>query len=70
MNHTDSGRFDHVPDGEPLDRLVLGRASRTVGATDRLHMATTILVASAVIGFVSETERSTGTSNLTCSLAS
>jgi len=26
-NVTDSGRLDHVADGEPLDRLVLGRAS-------------------------------------------
>lgn len=52
---TDGSRLDHVPYGESLDGLVLGRASRTIGATDRLNMATTLLVASAVIGFVSET---------------
>jgi len=40
----DGGRFNHVPDGEPLDCLVLWCASRAVGATDRLYMATTLFV--------------------------
>lgn len=50
---TDSSRFDHVPYREPLDCLVFGRASRAVGASDRLDAATTFLVTSAVktLGF-------------------
>lgn len=28
--HTDCCRFNHVTDGESLDRLILGRTSRTV----------------------------------------
>jgi hypothetical protein len=44
---TDSGRLDHVPDGESLDCLVLGGASRAVGATDRLDVAAALLVATA-----------------------
>lgn len=36
---TDSRRLDHVADGEPLDGLVLGRASRAVGAPDGLDVA-------------------------------
>jgi hypothetical protein len=47
--HTDGGRLDHVPDGESLYRLVLGCASRAVGATDGLDVATTLLVAAAVV---------------------
>jgi hypothetical protein len=39
--------LDHVPDREPLDRLVLGRASRAVGAADRLDVAAALLVATA-----------------------
>lgn len=42
---TDSGRLNHVPDGEPLNGLVLGRASRAVGATDGLNVAAALLVA-------------------------
>lgn len=49
---TDGGRLDHVPDGESLDRLVLGCASRAVGATDGLDVATTVLVATAVVMLV------------------
>ena len=45
--HTDSSRLDHVPDCESLDRLVLRCASRAVGASDRLDVATTLLVTSA-----------------------
>ena len=44
---TDGGALDHVADGESLDCLVLGCAARAVGAADRLHMATALLVASA-----------------------
>ena len=44
---TDSGRLDHVPDRESLDCLVLGRASRAVGATDRLDVTASLLVTSA-----------------------
>lgn len=48
MKHTDGSRLDHVTDGESLDRLVFGCASRAVGATDRLDVATALLVTSAV----------------------
>lgn len=41
---TDGSRLDHVADGESLDRLVLGGASRAVGATDGLDVAATLLV--------------------------
>lgn len=46
---TDGGRLDHVPDGESLDCLILGCASRAVGATDRLDVAAALLVAAAVV---------------------
>lgn len=36
---TDSRRLNHVADGEPLDGLVLGSASRAVGAPDGLDVA-------------------------------
>jgi hypothetical protein len=35
-------------DGESLDRLVLGSASRAVGASDRVDVTTALLVTSAV----------------------
>ena len=38
----------HVADGESLYRLVLGCASRAVGASDRLNVTTPLLVTSAV----------------------
>jgi len=46
---TDGGRLDHVADGESLDRLVLGCASRAVGAADGLDVAATLLVTAAVV---------------------
>jgi hypothetical protein len=36
---TNSRRLDHVADGEPLDGLILGGASRAVGAPDGLDVA-------------------------------
>jgi hypothetical protein len=51
---TDSGRLDHVPYGESLDCLVLWSASRAVGATDRVDVTTTFLVASATAGIISQ----------------
>jgi hypothetical protein len=45
---TDGGGLNHVADGESLDGLVLGGASRAVGATDRLDVAPAVLVAAAV----------------------
>jgi hypothetical protein len=36
---TDGCRLDHVADGEPLDGLILGGASRAVGAPDGLDVA-------------------------------
>lgn len=44
---TDGGRLNHVADGESLDRLVLGSASRAVGAADGLDVAATLLVTAA-----------------------
>ena len=43
--HTYSGRLDHVADRESLDRLVLWRASRAVGAANGLDVAAALLVA-------------------------
>jgi hypothetical protein len=48
MRRTDGGRLDHVADGESLDCLVLGSASRAVGAADGLDVAATLLVTAAV----------------------
>lgn len=44
---TDGGGLNHVADGESLDGLVLGGASRAVGATDGLDVAPAVLVAAA-----------------------
>ena len=44
VGHTDGGRLDHVADGESLDCLVLGCASRAVGAADGLDVAAALLV--------------------------
>jgi hypothetical protein len=49
VGRTDGGGLDHVADGEPLDCLVLGGASRAVGAADGLDVATTLLVTTAGI---------------------
>jgi hypothetical protein len=46
---TDGSGLDHVADGKSLDRLVLGSASRAVGAADRLDVAATLLVTAAVV---------------------
>lgn len=46
--HTDSSGLDHVADGESLDCLILGSASRAVGATDGLDVAAATLVAAAI----------------------
>lgn len=46
--HTDGSRLNHVADGESLDRLILGGASRAVAAADGLGVAATLLVAAAV----------------------
>lgn len=45
---TDGSRLDHVADGEALDGLILGRASRAVAAADGLGVAAALLVATAV----------------------
>lgn len=45
---TDSSRFDHVADGEALDRLVLGDTTRAVGAAHRTDVAAAGLVAAAI----------------------
>lgn len=54
MLHTNSSRLNHVADGESLDGLVLGRASRAVGATDGLDVAATLLVAAVVLSLQEE----------------
>jgi hypothetical protein len=46
---TDGSRLDHVADGEALDRLILGGASRAVAAADGLGVAAALLVAAAVV---------------------
>jgi hypothetical protein len=51
---TNSGRFDHVADSEPLDGLVLGRASRAVAAADGLDVAASLLVATAGLKLAGE----------------
>ena len=45
---TNGSRLNHVADGEALDGLVLGRASRAVAAADGLDVAAALLVAAAV----------------------
>lgn len=45
---TDGSRLNHVADGESLDRLILGSASRAVAAADGLGVAAALLVAAAV----------------------
>lgn len=50
VRHTDGGGLNHVADGESLDRLVLGSASRAVRAADGLDVATARLVATAIRG--------------------
>jgi hypothetical protein len=47
VGRTDGGGLDHVADGESLDRLVLGGASRAVGAADGLDVTATLLVTTA-----------------------
>jgi hypothetical protein len=42
---TDGSGLDHVANGESFDRLVLGCASRAIGAADRLDVAATLFVA-------------------------
>lgn len=44
MVHTDGGRLNHVADGKSLDGLVLGSASRAVGAANGLDVASALLV--------------------------
>lgn len=44
---TNSSRLNHVADGESLDRLVLGGASRAVAASDGLDVAAALLVSAA-----------------------
>lgn len=49
---TDGCRLDHVSDGEALDGLVLGGASRAVAASDRLDVAAALLVAAVVLSLL------------------
>jgi len=49
---TDGSRLDHVPDGESLYCLILGCASRAVGAADRLDVAAALLVTSVGCAFL------------------
>lgn len=57
-SRTDGGRLNHVADGEALDRLVLGSASRAVAAADGLDVAAALLVAAAVVQLASRSYRS------------
>lgn len=49
---TDSRSLDNVSDDEFLDRLVLGHASRAVGATHGLHVSAVVLAASSITAFL------------------
>lgn len=49
MYRTNSCRLNHVADGESLDGLVLGRASRAVAAADGVDVAAALLVAAVVL---------------------
>lgn len=49
MYRTNSSRLNHVADGESLDGLVLGRASRAVAAADGVDVAAALLVAAVVL---------------------
>jgi hypothetical protein len=49
---TDSGSFDNISDDELLDCLVFWNATRTVGATDSLHMTAVMLAASSITAFL------------------
>lgn len=44
---TDGSGLNHVADGEALDGLILGSASRAVAAADGLGVAAALLVAAA-----------------------
>lgn len=46
-----SSRFNHVPHGESLDCLILGNATRAVGASDERDVATALLVPPAITSF-------------------
>jgi hypothetical protein len=47
VKRTDSSRLNHVADGESLDSLILGSASRAVAASDGLDVAAALLVSAA-----------------------
>lgn len=49
MYRTNGSRLNHVADGESLDGLILGRASRAVAAADGLGVAAALLVAAVVL---------------------
>lgn len=49
---TNGSRLNHVADGESLDGLVLGRASRAVGAADGVDVAAALLVAAVVLSLL------------------
>lgn len=49
---TDGSGLNHVADGEALDGLVLGSASRAVGAADGLDVAAALLVAAVVLSLL------------------
>ena len=57
---TDRRRLDHVTDGEALDSLVLGDASRAVRATNEVDVATAVLVAAVVSSLLGLHEGSAG----------
>jgi len=54
---TNCSALDHVADCESLYRLVLGGASRAVGASDRLDVATALLVTSAASNMLAPAPR-------------
>lgn len=49
---TDGSGLNHVADGEALDGLILGSASRAVAAADGLGVAAALLVAAVVLSLL------------------
>jgi len=57
---TNGGGFHHVTDGESLDGLIFGCASRAVGAADGLDVAAALLVTAVVLSLLNHDEGSHG----------
>ncbi len=63
---TNRRRLDHVTDGETLDGLVFGDASRAVRAADKVDVAAAVLVASVVSSLLGLNAEGSATRLETC----